>query len=94
MNADGEAEAPIFWPPDVKSWLTGKDSDAMKDWGQEEKGVAEDEMVEWHRQLNGYEFEQTLGDSQGQRSLECCSPWGWKESDMTEWLNTNKNNIK
>ena len=58
MNADGEAEAPIFWPPDVKSWLTGKDSDARKDWGQEEKGVAEDEMVEWHRQLNGYEFEQ------------------------------------
>ena len=84
-----EAEAPILWPPDVKSWLIGKDSDAGKDWGQEEKGVSEDEMVGWHHWLNGHEFEQTLGDSEGQGSLACCRPWGHKESDITEWLNSN-----
>ena len=55
-----------------------------KDWGHEEKGVTEDEMAGWHHRLNGHEFEQTLGDSEGQRSLACCSPWGQKESDMTE----------
>ena len=79
-------EAPIFWPPDVKSQLTGKDPDAGKDWGQEEKGMTEDEMVGWHHWFNGQEFEQTLGDSEGQGSLECCSPWGCKESDMTEFI--------
>ena len=84
-----EAEAPILWPPDVKSWLIGKDPDAGKDWGQEEKGMTEDEMVGWHHQLNGHKFEQTLGDRDGQGSLACCSPWGHKESDTTEQLNSN-----
>ena len=74
---------PILWPSDVKSWFTGKDSDAGKDWGQKEKGVIEDEMVGWHHQLNGHEFEQILGDSEGHESLACCSPWGRKESDTT-----------
>ena len=81
-----DAEAPIPWPPDVKSWLIVKDPDAGKDWRQKEKRVAEDEMVREHHQLNGCEFEQfTLlhypGDS-GQGSLACCSPRGDKESDM------------
>ena len=67
----------------MKSQLTGKDSDSGKDWGQEEKGVAEDEMVEWHHWLNGCEFEQAPGDSEGQGSLACCSSWGCKELDMT-----------
>ena len=79
-----EGEAPIFWPPDTKSWLSGKDSDAGKDWGQEEKGVTENEMVGWHHQLNGHEFDQTLGDSEGQGILVCYSPWGCKESVTTE----------
>ena len=70
-----EVEAPILWSPDVKTQLIGKDPDDGKDWGQEEKGVAEDEMVKWHRQLNGHEFEQTPGQSDGQGSLMCCSPW-------------------
>ena len=64
-----------------------KTPDAGKNWGQEEKWAAEDEMVGWHHRLSGYEFRQTLGDSKGQGSLACCSPWGCKESDMTEWLN-------
>ena len=74
-RTDTEAEVPILWPPDAKSWLIGKDSDAGKDWGQE-KGAAEDEMVSWHYRLNGHEFEQTPGDSGWQRSLVCCNPWG------------------
>ena len=69
-------EAPILWPADVKSQLIRKDPDAGKDWGQEEKGATEDEMFGWHHRLNGHEFEQTLGDSGGQGSLKCCSPWG------------------
>ena len=77
----------LQWPPDAKSWLIWIDPDAGKDWRQEEKGTTEDEMVGWHYQLNGHEFEQTPGDSEGQGSLVCCSPWGCKESDMTEWLN-------
>ena len=81
------AEAPIVWAPDVKGQLTGKDPDAGKDWGQEEKGTIEGEMVGWHHQLNGHEFEQTLRDGEGQASLSCCSPWGRKESDTTEQLN-------
>ena len=85
-----DAEAPILWPPDVKSWLIGKHPDAGKDWGQEEKGTTENEMIEWHNQLNGHEFEQALGDNEGPGNLVCCSPWGCKESDMTEWLNNNK----
>ena len=73
-----DAEAPILWPPDVKSRLTGKDPDAGKDWRQMEKGATEDEMVGWHHQLNsfGHESEQIPGDSGGQRSLVCCSLWG------------------
>ena len=82
-RTDAEAEAPLLRPPDVKSWLIGKDPDAGKDWGQEEKGVTEDEMVGWHLQLTGPEFEHTLGNNEGQGSLVCCSPWGRKESDMT-----------
>ena len=89
-RTDAEAEAPILWPPYVKSQLTVKEPDAGKDWRQEEKGTTEDEMVVWHHRLNGHKFEQTLGDGDGQGSLACCSPWGCKESDMTEWLNNNK----
>ena len=86
-RTDAEAETPILWPCDTKSWLTGKDPDAGKDWGQEEKGMTEDKMVGWHHQLNGHEFEQALGVGDGQGSLACCSPRGCKESDMTERLN-------
>ena len=64
-KTDAEAEAPVLWPPDVKSWLAGKDPDAGKDWGQEEKGMMEDEMIGWHHWLSGPEFEQTPGDSEG-----------------------------
>ena len=66
----------FLWPPDMKSWLTGKDPDAGKDWGEEEKGPREDETVGWHHQLNGHEFEPAPGDGEGQGSLACCSPWG------------------
>ena len=86
-----DVEAPIIWPPDAKSRLIGKDPDARKDWGQEEKGLTEDEIVWWHHWLSGHEFEQTLGDSEGQRSLACYSPWGHKELDMTGQLNNNNN---
>ena len=82
-RTDTEAEAPVLWLPDAKSRLTGKDPDAGKDWGQEEKRVIEDEMVGWHHRLNGYEFEETLGDSERQGSLVCYSPRGHKELDMT-----------
>ena len=85
-----DAGASILWPPDVKSWLIGKDPDAGKDWRQEEKGVAEDEMLGWHHWLKGHEFEQTLGDSEGQGSLACCSPRGRKEFDTTELLSNNR----
>jgi len=87
-RADAEAEAPILWPPDAESQFIGKDPDAGKDWGHE-KGVTEDEMVGWHHWLNGHEFEPTSGNSEGQGSLACCSPWGHKELDMTEQLNDN-----
>ena len=75
-RTDAEAETPILWPPDAKNWLTGKDPDAGQDWGQEEKGTTEDEMVGWNHWLNGHEFEQALGDVEGQESLVCCSPSG------------------
>ena len=68
-------------------WLIGKDPDAWKDWRWGEKGTREDEMVGWHHQLKGHDFEQTLGDGERQGSLTCCSPWGRKELDMIEWLN-------
>ena len=89
-RVDAKAEAPILWPPDEKSWLSGKDPDAGKDWGQKEKEATEDEMVGRHHWLNEHESEQTSGDSEGQGSLVCCRPWGHKESDMTKRLN-NKN---
>ena len=79
-GTDAEAEAPILWPPGTKSWPIRKDPDAGKDWRQE-KGMIEDEMVGWHYRLNGHEFEQAPGDSEGQKSLACCTPWGPKESD-------------
>ena len=75
-RTDAEAEAPILWLPDAKSWLIRKDPDAGKDWGQEKKGVTEDEMVGWYHWLNGHECEQTAGDGEGLGSLACCSPWG------------------
>ena len=86
-RTDAEAGAPIFWLPDAKNQLIGKAPDARKDQRQEEKGTTEDEMVGWHCQLNGHEFEQTLGDGDGQGSLACCSLWGCKELDTTERLN-------
>ena len=85
-RTDAEAETPIFWPPDAKNWLTGKDPDAGKDWRQEEKGMTEDEMVGWYHWLDGHEFEQALGVGEGQGSLACCSPWCCKEL-KTEQLN-------
>ena len=88
-RTDSEAEAPILWLPDVKSWLIGKNPDACKDWRQEEKVTTEDETVGWHHQVNGHEFEWALGDDEGQGGLACCSPWGCKELDVTEWLNNN-----
>ena len=75
-RTDAEAEAPILWPPDMKSCLIGKDPDVGTDWRQEEKGVTEDETVGWHHWLDGHEFEQSPGDGEGQGSLACCSPWG------------------
>ena len=86
-RTDAEAETPILWPPDAKNWLIWKDPDAGKNWGREEKETTEDEMVGWHHWLNGHEFEQALGDGDGQGGLACCSPWGHKESDTTEQLN-------
>ena len=85
-RTDVEADTPILWPPDVKSWLIWKDPDAGKDWGQEEKGTIEDEMVGWHHRLNGHGFGWTLGVGDGQGGLACCSSWGCKESDRTERL--------
>ena len=75
---------PILWPPDAKTWLTGKDPDAGKDWRQDEKGTTENEMAGWHHRLNGHGFEQSLGVGDGQGGLGCYSPWGCKESDTTE----------
>ena len=78
-RTDAEAEAQILWLLDVKNWLIRKDPDAGKDWRRDEKGTTEDEIVGWHHQLDGHEFEQTPGDSEGQESLACCSPWGHKD---------------
>ena len=86
-KTDTEAETPIFWPPDAKSWLIWKDPDVGKDWRQKEKGTAEDEMAGWHHWLNGLESEWTLGIGDGQGGLACCDSWGCRELDMTEWLN-------
>ena len=86
-RTDAEAETSILWPPHVKSWLIGKDSDAGRDWGQEEKGMTEDEMAGWLHRLDGHEFEWTLGVGDGQGGLACWNSWGCKELDMTERLN-------
>ena len=86
-RTDAEAETPILWPPDTKNWLLRKDPDAGKDWRWKETGTTEDEMVGWHHRLDGHEFEQAPGVGDGQGCLVCCSPWGHKESDMTEQLN-------
>ena len=86
-RTDVEAETPILWPPDAKGWLIWEDPNAGRDWGQVEKGTTEDEMVDWHHRLHGHEFGWALGVSDGQGVLACCSPWGYKESDMTEQLN-------
>ena len=100
-KTDAEADAPILWPPDVKSWLVGKAPDAGKYWRQEEKGATEDEMVGWHHWLNRHEFEETSRDSEGEGSLACCSPWGCKEWDTqtrmsdetkTAWLENYESN--
>jgi len=87
-----DAEVDEVWPPDVKNWLIWKDPDAGKDWRQEEKGTTEDEMAGWHHRLDGHEFEWTPGVGDGQGGLACCSPWGRRESDVTE-LNWNNDNV-
>ena len=92
-RTDAKAETPILWPPHAKSWFIGKDPDAERDWGQEEKGTTEDEMAGWHHRLDGREFEWTLGVGDGQGGLACCDSWGCKESDMTEWLNWTENSL-
>ena len=89
-RTDVEAEASILWPPNAKDWLTGKNSDVGKDWRQEEKGITEDEMVEWHHQLDGHEFEQALGVGDGQGSLASFQSMGSQSqtplSDWIDWL--------
>ena len=96
-RTDSEAETPKLWPPDAKSWLIRKDPDARKNWRQEEKGLTEDEMVEWHHWLNGHEFEQSLGDGEGQGSLVYCSLWGcrvghdWETEQQQDREKTNIN---
>ena len=92
-RTDAEAEVPILWPSDAKSWLLRKDLDAGKEGRQEEKGMAEDKMVGWHHWLNGHEFEQAPGDGEGPGSLACRSPWDCKELDTIELLNNNKRTI-
>ena len=89
-----EADTAILWPPDAKSWLIWKDPDAGKDWGQEEKGIIEDEMAGWHHWLDGHEFEYTPGFGDGQGGLACCSSWDHKVSDMTVRLNWTELNVR
>ena len=90
-RTDAKAEMPILWPPDAKSWLIGKDSDAGRDWGQEEKGTTEDEMAGWHHWLDGRESGWTPGIGDGQGGLVCCDSWDRKESDTTELLSNSNN---
>ena len=93
-RTDAEAETTILWPTHGKSWLIGKDPEAGKDWGQEEKGKTEDEIAGWYHRLDAHEFGWTLGVGDGQQGgLACCDSWGRKESERTEWLNwTNTTN--
>ena len=91
-RTDAEAETPVLWPPHAKSWLIGKDPDAGRDWGQEEKRTTEDEMAGWHHWLDGHESGWTPGVGDGQGGLAYCDSWGRKELDMTErliWSNLN-----
>ena len=88
-RTDAEAETPILWPPHAKSWLFGKDPDAGRGWGQDEKGTTEDEMAGWHHQLDGHEFDWTPGVGDRQGGLVCCTSWGHKELDTTEWNELN-----
>ena len=86
-RTDAKAQTLVLWPPHAKNWLIGKDSDAGRDWGQEEKGMTEDEMAGWHHRLNGCEFGWTVGVGDGQGDLACCDSWGRKESDWATELN-------
>ena len=88
-RTDAEAEVAVIWSPGAKTWLIGKDSNAEKDWRKKEKGVTEDEMIGWHYRLNGHEFGQDLGDSEGQGSLASCSPGGHKETWIRVWTTIN-----
>ena len=90
-RTDADTEASVLWPPNTKSQFISKDPNAGKDWSQEETRMTEDKMVWWHHRLNGHEFEQALGDGEGQGGLVCCSPLGLKESDTTERLDSNHN---
>ena len=90
---DAKAETPVLLPPHAKSWLIGKDSDAGRDWRQEEKGTTEDEMAGWHHWLDVRESEWTPGVGDGQGGLACCDSWDCKESDMTERLNWSELNL-
>ena len=92
-RTDVEAKTPILWPPVKKNWLIGKEPNAGKDWRWEEKGKTEDEIVGWNHQLDGHEFEQTLGNKWRTWNTVCCSPWGHKESNTAELLNNNNNKI-
>ena len=92
-GTDAKGETLILCPPYAKSWLIGKDPDAGKDWGQEEKGTTEDKMVGWHHRLNGHGFGWTPGVGDGQGGLVCCSAWDHKESDTTERLNWTEYNL-
>ena len=92
-RTDTKAETPILWPPHVKNWLTGKDPDDGRDWGQEEKGMTEDEMAGWQHGLDGRESEWTLGVGDWQGGLMCCDSWGRGESDTTEQLNWTERKI-
>ena len=96
-RTDAKAETPVLWPPHAKSWLIGKDSDAGRDWGQEEKGTTEDEVAGWHHGLDGHEFEWTPGVGDGQGGLVCCNSWvakswtwlsDWTELNWTDTCNT------
>ena len=89
-KADAEAETPVLWPPYSKNWHIGKDTDAGKDWRWEEKGVTEDEMVGWHHQLNGFEFDQALGVSNGQKSLACLSMGSQSQTRLSDWTEWNR----
>ena len=93
VRNDAKAETPVLWPPHVKSWLTGEDSDAGRDWGQKKNRTTEDEMAGWHHGLDGHESEWTPGVGDGQGGLVCCNSWGRKESDTTERLNYTELNL-